>query len=263
MKVIATTTQSQTCAVISTEFKMFLQETGIEFVDRKRKSLARLKEENSADGVVVWQEEGPLLYIDEKNRFYFHPSMAKVRISNYRKFNQPDPMIEAMALEKSDEVLDCTLGLGADAVVASYFAPDGRVVGLEYSPLVASIVKWGMRMYSSSVDWLDKAVKKVEVVNADYREYLVSLKDNSFDVVYFDPMFRKPVLKSQAISPLRLLANPEPVDEGSLKEAVRVARKRVVMKEIYASGELARLGFEKIVGSPNNKIAYGVIEKRK
>lgn len=262
MKVIGTTTQARNDLALNPEFKIFLQETGIKFVNRERKSLAKLKKENDADGVVVWQEEGPVLYIDEKNRFYFHPSMAKVRISNYRKFNKPDPMIEAFALEKDDEVLDCTLGLGADAIVTSYFIPEGRIVGLEYSSLVAAIVKWGMKMYHSSMEWLDNAIKRIEVINADYRKYLSSLKDNSFDIVYFDPMFRKPVLKSQAISPLRLLANPHPLDEESLREAVRVARKRVVMKELYASGELARLGFEKIIGSPNNKIAYGVIEKK-
>ncbi|SHH02703.1 Putative SAM-dependent methyltransferase [Thermosyntropha lipolytica DSM 11003] len=260
MRVIATTTQSRTD--LSPELQAFLRETGIEFVPRGKKSLAKIKKEKDAEGIVIWQEEGPVLYIDEKTRFYFHPSMAKVRISNYRKFNQPDPMIQAMELEEDDKVLDCTLGLGADAIVASYFASQGRIVGLEYSPLVASIIKWGMKMYRTPVDWLDRAIKRIEVVNVDYREYLSSLKDNSFDIVYFDPMFRKPILKSQAISPLRLLACLEPVAEESLREALRVARKKVVMKELYASGELKRLGFTKIVGSPNNKIAYGVIEKK-
>lgn len=261
MKIIATTTQSKSEAVFYPELQAFLQETGIEFIKRERKSLEKIKSENRADAVIVWKREGPVLYGEKGEEFYFHPSMAKVRISSFRKFKTLDPMIEAFALQEKDEVLDCTLGLGADAIVASYFAPQGRIVGIEYSPLVATLVKWGMRMYHSSMEWLNQAIKKIEVVNADYKNYLRFLKDNSYDIVYFDPMFRKPVLKSQAISPLRGLANPDPVDAESLKEAIRVARKRVVMKEMFTSGEFERLGFKKIVGSPNNKIAYGVIEK--
>ncbi|MBO8158381.1 class I SAM-dependent methyltransferase [Thermosyntropha sp.] len=262
MRVIATTTQSKAASSLTEEFCDFLGETGIKFVPRKGKSLEKLKREHNADGVIVWKDTGPVLYIDENVEFFYHPSMAKNRISNYRKFGTFDPLIKAFDLREDDEVLDCTLGLGSDAVVASYFAPRGRVVGLEYSMVAAALVKWGMKMYKSPMQWLNQAIKRIEVLNEDYRVYLKKLADNSFDIVYFDPMFRKPVLRSQPISPLRFLANPEPVDRESIKEAVRVARKRVVMKEIFSSGEFARLGFEKICGNPNNKIAYGVIEKK-
>jgi hypothetical protein len=40
---------------------------------------------------------------------------------------------------------------------------------------------------------------------------------------------------------------------------MRVARKKVVLKERNDSGEFDRLGFTHIQGSKNNPIAYGVI----
>jgi 16S rRNA G966 N2-methylase RsmD len=86
------------------------------------------------------------------------------------------------------------------------------------------------------------------------------MADNAFDIVFFDPMFRKPLLKSQAISPLRLLANNDPLEKSIIEEACRVAKRRVVMKEMVSSLEFERLGFTKILRSSYNKIGMGVLE---
>lgn len=257
MRIIATTPQST--ADIDQDFAQFLEDSGFPFVSRNKKSLAYLLKENNAQGIVVWLPEGPVLYCGQE-KFFFHPSMAKNRLASFRKFSIPDPMVKACALEENDSFLDCTLGLGADSIVASYFCSSGKVTGLESSTAIASIVKWGIKLYNSQILWLNKAVKRIELINCDHEAYLAQLEDSSYDIVYFDPMFRKPVLKSQAIAPLRLLANHAPLEKNVIDEACRVARKRVVVKEMPSGSEFSRLGIEKIIGSRHNKIAFGIIE---
>lgn len=241
------------------DFRQMLQESGIAYAPRNRKSLARLAAENDAQAVLVWQPDGPVLYHGQE-KVFFHPSMAKVRLAAYRNLGVPDPMVKAMRLEEDDAVLDCTLGLGADAVVAAFFARRGRVVGIEASLPVSCTVKWGMKNYHSSMKWLEEAVHKVEVYHADHLGYLKKLPAQGFDIVYFDPMFRKPLLSSQAISPLRRYACSEPLRIEAIREACRVARKRVVIKERKDSGELERLGCQQVVGSENNRIGFGIIK---
>ncbi len=257
MKIVATTPQSS--SQINEDFYQFLQESAIPLVERDRKGLDKLCSENDADAVIVWKAAGPELYIGEE-KFFFHPSMAKVRISGYRKRGIIDPMAEACKIEENDRFLDCTLGLGADAIVASYFSSGGQVIGLESSMAAAMVVKWGMKLYQSKMEWLDRSIQGIEVIPADHRLYLKEAADKSFDIVYFDPMFRKPLYKSQSLSPLRYLANPESLSMESIQEACRVARKRVVIKERQGSEEFVRLKCDRVCGSPHNNISFGIIE---
>lgn len=255
MELIVTTTQR--IKEKEADLEAFLAESGLQFVPRDR-SLEKLREKYQAEGVVVWGAEVPILYF-ENEKLYFHPSMAKNRIAFYRKQQRPDIMIEAAGLERGDSFLDCTLGLGADAIVASYFSGHGRVTGLEHQPEIAWVIRWGMKRYSNEMYWLQEAVRRIEVVTADHKEYLPGLEDRSYDIVYFDPMFTHPIFKSQPISPLRKLADHDRLEQDSIKQACRVACKRVVMKDLAEGEELERLGFQKISRSKYNKLAYGVI----
>lgn len=238
--------------------KEFLADSGFAFYPRERRSLDKLARDYSADAVIIWQEQGPFLY-REGEKFFFHPSMAKVRLGAYRKQSTIDPLVKVCRLEPDFSFLDCTMGLGADVIVASYFLPRGLVVGLESSPAIAQVVKWGMKMYQADSDWLQEAIRRVQVLNYDHYNYLRNLPDDSFDVVYFDPMFRSPVLKSAAISPLRLLANHDSLSIEVIAEACRVARRRVVVKERHGSPEFERLGIYEIIGGHHSTLAYGVI----
>ena len=50
---------------------------------------------------------------------------------------EPDPFVEAAQVEPGDKLLDCTLGLGSDAIIASLAAGEqGEVCGIEKSPLL-------------------------------------------------------------------------------------------------------------------------------
>lgn len=259
MKIIVTTTQVG--REPDEDLKAFLKESLLSFVPRQRKALPVLMSDQGADAIIIWKAEGPVLYTGEdREDFYFHPSMAKNRLSALRKLSLPDPFIEAAQLRNGDLVLDCTMGRGADSIAASYVCGPDRVTGLESVYPVAMVMKWGMKMYRSRMPWLDEAIHGIIVEYADHNTYLQQAKDKSFDVVYFDPMFRHPRYKSQPISSLRHLADHRPLEISAVREACRVARRCVVLKETFSSGEFARLGFEKIVGSHHNPINYGVIE---
>lgn len=61
-------------------------------------------------------------------------------------------------------------------------------------------------------------------------------------------------------SPLRALGNRMPLSKEAVVEALRVGRRRVVLKERRESAEFARLGFKYLSGGRYTRVAYGVIE---
>lgn len=242
---------------LSPDLEQFLQDSGLTYIPRRGRSLQLLADENQANGVVVWKSSGPILYAGSQ-QFFFHPSMAKIRIGAYRKQGTIDPLIRAAQANEGDSWLDCTLGLGADAIVAAYFTKS-PVTGLESSPVVAAIIKWGMRLFRSEIIWLQEPVQQITVMNIDHLPFLTQQPDKSYDIVYFDPMFRQPVMKSQALSPLRSLADPRALTEDTLTQACRVARKRVVIKERSVGCEFTRLGIDNVQAASGSKLAYGII----
>jgi len=191
--------------------------------------------------------------------FFFHPSMAKVRIKSLR-LGRGDPMVAAMDLRAGDRVLDCTLGRGSDAIVASHVVGEsGRVVGLEVVPLIATLVDLGLRQYETDSAALNGAMRRVEVVCADHREALIPFPARSFDVVYFDPLFSSPVMESQAIASLREIADPGTVTPSVLSEAQRVAVRRVVIKDSRGSRLWEPLGITHVEGGRGRRVEYGVV----
>lgn len=256
MNYALTTTQSQHNS--SNDMSRFIEQTRIPYIPRRRRGLAQITAEHGLQGIIVWEPAGPVLYT-ENGKFFFHPSMAKCRIGAFRKQRQEDLMIRACQLTRGDSFLDCTLGLGTDAIVAAYFSEHGIITGLESQPVVAAVISWGMKLYQGKMDWLNQAVKRVAVINVDHKGYLSQLADNSFDIVYFDPMFNRPLLKSQPIGTLRGLANYAVLEEETIQHACRVARKRVVMKTLRTGDEISRLGMQEFAGSQHNPIVYGFI----
>ena len=167
-----------------------------------------------------------------------------------------------MGLQPGMQVLDCTLGLGADAIVASFAVGDGgSVTGLEASPLIAAVVGYGLAHFVAENYPIQEAMRRIQTVQTDYLAYLKAQPDASVDVVYFDPMFRHPLRESVQLAPLRTSADHRPVSLGAMEEAKRVARQRVVLKENSRSLEFARLGFAKIAGGKYSHVHYGIWEK--
>lgn len=229
------------------------------FVVRNNDSLESIMQKYKARTILVVTKKGPVVYTPG-GEFFFHLSMAELRIKNLKN-GKHDHMVDAMALTPGMSVLDCTLGLATDAVVASFTVGDaGKVVGLESSPLVALIARYGLTYYNGAGEELNSALRRIMVQEVDYHQFISSLPDRSFDVVYFDPMFRYPVKNSSNMKPLRFLADDRPLHPGIIKDACRIARQRVVVKELRGSSEFKRLGLTTVFGGKYSSISYGVVE---
>lgn len=234
------------------------EETGCPYIKRSGQSLRKLAEKTGDEDVLVILQERVRLGGPGKETLEFHPSMGYVRLKRVLR-GEPDLMLEAAGMKEGDSVLDCTAGLGTDSLVFSVKGgAESRVTALESSFPLYVLLKEGLQTYTSSLPQSDEAMRRINVKHGHHREYLQSLPDKSVDIVYFDPMFREPVAESASINPLRHYANGEPLDEQSVREAVRVARKSVVLKEKSGSGEFSRLGFL-VPGRVRSKITYGVI----
>lgn len=238
--------------------KQLSQETGITYVKRNKTSIDTLGVYYNNSPVIVVLENGVRLFSLNQQAMEFHPSMGFVRAKRFLK-GEVDPMLIAARVEPGDVVLDCTAGLGADAVVfAMAVGHEGHVIALESSQPLSVLLKEGLRCYKTDNAKFNEALPRVEVRHADHLEALRQMPDRSVDIVYFDPMFRSPVMKSASISPLRGYANAAGINPLAVDEACRVARKTVVLKEKKGSNEFERLGFGRHE-RPHSKIAYGVI----
>jgi len=234
------------------------EKLGIQLIKRNRASLETLRENYGVENVLI-AKRGSYTLDTPEGELFFHPNMAQLRIKNIR-MGDGDHMTKAMDLREGMSVLDCTLGFGADSIVASFVTGEtGSVIGLEASPLIAFVTSEGMKQFLATNYELHSAIKRVQVINADYNDYLKQLPDKSVDVVYFDPMFRYPLRDSHNINPLRSVADHRPLSTSAVEEAKRVARYRVVMKETSHSKEFSRLGFGEIAGGKHSKVHYGVI----
>lgn len=233
------------------------QEINIKYIPRQNQTLKRIKSQYDLTHLLVVREDK--IQVDDE--FFFHPGMAVPRIKMLKK-GLEDPMIRAMNLGPGDKVLDCTLGLANDAIVASFVVGEkGEVVGLESSPIIYEITKWGLKYYREGSKDCRNAMENIKVVFTNYEIYLNELWDNSFDLVYFDPMFDIPYHKSSGIKGLRKYANYQKLGKHVLSEALRVARKRVVIKDRRDSTRLQELGINHIEGGKYSPIIYGIFSK--
>ncbi|UNK20823.1 class I SAM-dependent methyltransferase [Paenibacillus sp. N3/727] len=254
---IITTGEAEAPAFVE-RAKSIAEETGCRYVTRGGQSLRRLALRTGDEDVLVVLDGHVRLGGPGRSVLEFHPGMGYVRLKRVLR-GDPDPMIEATRMEEGDSVLDCTAGLGADSLVFSVKAGEsGSVTALESSFPLYVFLKEGLRTYESNMPASDEAMRRIDVRHGHHLDYLKTLPDKSVDIVYFDPMFREPLTESASINPLRHYANSEPLDEQSILEAIRVARKTVVLKEKRGSKEFARLGFT-VPERGQSKITYGVI----
>ncbi|GLX68144.1 class I SAM-dependent methyltransferase [Paenibacillus glycanilyticus] len=240
--------------------KRLAEELSAKYVVRGRQTLRQLAEKMEPIRMVVVTEKEVRFYDGQtESPLYFHPSMAFVRVKRLRR-GETDPLVELTGCEPGDRIIDCTAGLAADSLVLSYAAGEsGAVTSIESEPILCAVVREGLAGYQSGLPDVDAAMRRIDMKCVNHADYLAGLPDNSVDIVYFDPMFRRPIHESNALEPLRNLANDSALTQEAVQQAIRVARKTVVMKEHRESGEFSRLGFERRHVN-TSKIAYGVIE---
>jgi len=215
------------------------------YAPRGNAALEGVRAAAGADALLVLSRTRSLLAVGgEAHRW--SPGMGALRLKRLREVlagraaaggPRNDPFLEACGLRPGDAVLDATLGLGADALVAAEaVGPAGRVLGLERVPALAAWVDEGLRRLG------DPAAGRVEVRAAEHAAALAGLPDGSFDVVVFDPMFRHARAEPGGFDVVRSLADPAPLAAAALAEAQRVARRWVVVKDGAPGWDLARLG---------------------
>jgi hypothetical protein len=143
------------------------------------------------------------------------------------------PLLRAVAPQGEpplERIVDATLGLCSDALHLAHVLPQAEVLGIERSPLLYSLQQEGLaRMQAERRGW-SPAAGRIQPLLGDAREVLAGMPDQSADVVYLDPMFEEPRGAGGAFALMRVVACHDPLDQATLDQACRVARRRVVVK---------------------------------
>lgn len=203
---------------------------GSNFGARDSRTISSLiRRHNVAATIVVGLKEIRLVY--NGHSYGFHPNMALHRVAALRS-GKKDRLVEAAELKSGDKVLDCTCGLGSDAVVAACAVGENGVVSaLEASAVLAAIVRCGFRNYQHKESTMIEAMRRVTVINEDYASILPMLESDWWDIVYFDPMFETTFANTKSIDLVRILGSYDQPSLEIINEARRVARRSVVVKD--------------------------------
>lgn len=256
MKVVVSTSKL-TNANKKMEARACAQFLGVNYIER----LPLKKIFSEYADVVMLFEQYNIKLITNDQVLFFHPSMAKIRIDALKSGN-PEHLYMALNIKVGMKILDATLGLGSDSLLMSHAVGDsGHIFALESSPFIAFMVKHGLENYNFDSDSLRLAAQRITVQNIDYNYFLNSQGNNTFDVVYFDPMFPTTLSGSCNIQPLRMLANTKLPSEKVITEALRVARERVVIKQPVYSNYFDFLPISKVFGGKYSRVKYLVLEK--
>ena len=258
-KKLFVTTIEKTTEFVNEKARGIALQLGVPFIERKKKSIIQLQKKYEQPCIVVGKMKTELYGYLSTDPVFFHPNMASIRFKRLNN-QEPDPFIEATQLKKGMSMLDCTMGMASDTLIASFICGvEGKVVGLEINPYLYLVIKDGLQNYPFKSPSLKTAANQIICLNDDYLDYLKKAEDNSYDVVYFDPMFTETIHESQAVQTLSSFASFEDLEQEAISHALRVARKRVVLKDYFRSHRFHDFGFE-VDRRKSAKFHYGCIE---
>jgi hypothetical protein len=237
---LAITTPLRPSPAEEAEARAAARRHGLAYAPRGNRPAARVAQEAGVDALLVLSTRAAILAVGAEERRW-SPGMGALRAKRLRSGRElptaRDPFLDAAGLGEGDLVLDCTVGLGADALVAAEaVGPRGRVVGIEASAALAAWVAEGLRRLPL------EAARRVEIRAGDHVAVLAALPERSFDVVLFDPMFRHARAEPAGFDLVRRLADPRPLSAEALARARRVARRWVLVKDGAPGWDLTRLG---------------------
>lgn len=205
-------------------------EIGCPIQPRRGRTIAGVFREGHDAVIGVSKTHASFFISSHEPPFLFHPGLAKNRIGSLLR-GEPETLTRAAGLVEGSTFFDATLGRATDALVVAHAVGDsGRVVGVEANPIVAAVVRLGLRRSVVPGKAVTAAMRRVEARQGDHRDALAAEASDSWDVVYFDPFFEKQVRGSVDMTPLRLVGCHDGVSVGALEEAQRVARRCVVHK---------------------------------
>lgn len=215
--------------------------------------------------IVVFEEQLPILYRKGISLpFHFHLNMAAIRLDQLNKRHK-DRLLDIIGISQEMTVLDGTLGLGSDTLIFSWQVGNvGKVVALEKSEAIYATMKESFESLIKKKNEYSFLLERVQIICTSLEEYVKEREENSFDVVYLDPMFDKPRLKSDGIDALRPWAAKEIPSPELIGECLRIAKNRVVIKEPKAScwWEEGEYSFQhQLIGQRYQSVRYRILEK--
>lgn len=157
-------------------------------------------------------------------------------VGHRRRFGggRGQPIAKAVGLKggANPDVVDATGGLGRDAFVLASLGC--KVTLVERSPVVAALLEDGLSQAKEDEEIGAWVGERLRLVHADAVEWMNALEENDFsEVVYLDPMFphrTKSALVKKEMRLLQQLLGVDPDADELLPAALRIARKRVVVK---------------------------------
>ncbi|HAX72288.1 MAG TPA: hypothetical protein DCY20_02055, partial [Firmicutes bacterium] len=232
---IITTSFDETAGLVE-KAKALAKKYQLTYVKRNKKTIKYLQKNVDPNVFVVNSKRGLSYYPAEGEEVFFHPNMAFHRITAVENLKK-DGLVTACNLHEGSTLLDCTLGLASDTLLASFVVGEsGRVISIEKSIPLSILVREGLNHYVriEKPEW-GALLERIQIVNEDNLTYLKSLPDNHVDVVYFDFMFNKTVESSQGIKVIKPLVSYDCLTFEHVLEARRVAKSRVVVKSNYGN----------------------------
>ena len=181
----------------------------------------------------------------------FHPDTAALR------YKAPHDALVSLLGKSPKTILDTTMGLASDSLVMA--AAGNQVTALESQEVIFQVVSRGLASYQTDDKQLEKAMRSIKAIKSDSLSFLKAQADNSFDIIYADPMFSETIKESENLEAIKPLANGSRLTEEWLNEAKRVAREKIIIKAHFRDTVFEELGFERQV-RPNQKLHYGVLE---
>ena len=223
---------------------------GVPFTERGRKSpLQPLLRQ--AKAVIVFGNHRVELW-DAHGHIAFHEGLAALRLERYARGDRTDPLVRAANFRPGDSVLDATLGLAQDAMLAARaVGPSGRVLGIEQSAALHALVDSGLRARPD-----DPQACRIEALRGDSAQVLAALPPGAFDVVLFDPMFGRSRGAQPSFQLLRRHASHAPLTPELLALGRRAARRVVVVKAARYSDALRKLGLTPEPHSRFSQVVY-------
>lgn len=216
-------------------------------VERHRGSVATAR--GAAATALVCTEEG-LVAETARGRLAFHQGTAAKRLRTLRH-GGTDPLIRAGGLRPGVRVLDATLGLGRDALVAAWaVGAEGEVLGVEADLVLAVLADDG---FAGPVPRPGSA--PVRVRHGDSRRVLTTMAaaGEHVDVVLLDPMFTDPRASDHGFALARDHTVPTPLTPEWVELARAVARRRVVVTAERARPWFPDVGLERLEGTRSGR----------
>lgn len=256
---VVVTTAGRTTEEFKEKAKSVAERYELNYIDRNKRSIYALFERYQDDIYTVGAQKCELHLLSNGDTLTFHPNFSMVRAKRLEQGGK-DPLIESSGVQNGMSVLDCTMGLASDSIMLSLaVGQSGHVVSLESDFLVYLRAAEGLKEYDACNEKFNLAMRQIHTVHTDYLTYLKRLSENSFDVVYFDPMFNETFESSNGISGIKQLANHNELTYESVKEALRIAKHKVVLKDHFRSRTFDEFGFERVIRK-RSRFHYGIIE---